>query len=178
MLGEINFFSDTEDFFNFLVERAIAEDSDLSLLGRLAASQQPAAPAAAGPWIPSRYPETLPSEVSDKRANLLQRVWQESCEPATCKGHAHTEPVHSPRRNARQSMSFVLPTRLPRFSSLSKARRMKHRRYGAEQLGLNDPTLAKPPAYSFFPQHSETILSSRKAAEHAASLSHAQAEPR
>ncbi len=95
----------------FAVERAIAEDSDLSLLGRLAASQQPAAPAAAGPRIPCCYPETLPSEVSDKRANFSQRVWQESCEPATYQGHAHTEPVRSLRRHARQSMSFALPTR-------------------------------------------------------------------
>ncbi len=46
----------------FAVERAIAADPDLSLLGRLAASQQPAAPAAAGPQIPCRYPATLSYE--------------------------------------------------------------------------------------------------------------------
>ncbi len=38
----------------FTVERAIAADPDLTLLDRLATSQQPAAPAAAGPQIPCR----------------------------------------------------------------------------------------------------------------------------
>ncbi len=68
-----------------------------------------AAPAAAGPRIPSRYTATLLSEVSNKRADFSQRVWQESCGRAACLGHAHTEPVRSPRQNARQSMSFALP---------------------------------------------------------------------
>ncbi len=92
------------------------------------------------------------------RDGMLVRVWV-----------SRSPPAHSD--------AFIKASLLPHFSSLSKARRMKHRRYGAEQLGLNDPTLAKPPAYSFFPQHSETILSSRKAAECAAFLGHAQAEP-
>ncbi len=50
----------------FAVERAIAADPDLFLLGRLAASQQPAAPAAADPRIPYRYPATLPRNLRGK----------------------------------------------------------------------------------------------------------------
>ncbi len=165
----------------FAVERAIAEDSDLSLLGRLAASQQlvhgfPAAirRLSLQRWVIKeqishsecgRRAVSLPpvrvmptQSLCTHRDGMLVRVWV-----------SRSPPAHSD--------AFIKASLLPHFSSLSKARRMKHRRYGAEQLGLNDPTLAKPPAYSFFPQHSETILSSRKAAKRAASLGHAQAEP-
>ncbi len=95
----------SSDFFStrleaFAVERAIAGDPDLTLLGRLAASQQPAV---AGPRIPCRYPATLSSDNSSERANffgvvanamlflsLLQgspaRRWQTL--PGTCKEKA------------------------------------------------------------------------------------------
>ncbi len=55
----------------FAVERAIAADPDRTLLGWLAASQQTAAPAAAGARIPCRYLATLFSENSSIRANLF-----------------------------------------------------------------------------------------------------------
>ncbi len=56
--------------------RAITVDPDLTLLGRLATSQQPAVPAAAGPRIPCRYPPTLSSQNSSIRAK--QRVFTRS----------------------------------------------------------------------------------------------------
>ncbi len=56
--------------------RAITVDPDLTLLGRLATSQQPAVPAAAGPRIPCRYPATLSSQNSSIRAK--QRVFTRS----------------------------------------------------------------------------------------------------
>ncbi len=55
----------------FAVERAIAADPDLTLLGRLTASQTLAAPAAAGPRIHCRYPAILSSENSSIRANFF-----------------------------------------------------------------------------------------------------------
>ncbi len=153
--GSSDFFSFSDDYQIFalgdskpseLIE-PLQRIPDLSLLGLT--RRFSAAPAAAGPRIPSRYTATLLSEVSNKRADFSQRVWQESCGRAACLGHAHTEPVRSPRQNARQSMSFALPrpltvtafikaSPLPHFSSLSKAWRMKHRSYRAEQLGFND----------------------------------------
>ncbi len=53
-------------------KRAIAADPDLSLLGRFAASQQPAA--AAGPRIPCQYPATILRELLYKWANLRRVV--------------------------------------------------------------------------------------------------------
>ncbi len=55
----------------FVIERPIAADPDLTLLGWLAASQQPAAPAAAGPRIPCHYPATLSSENLSIRTNFF-----------------------------------------------------------------------------------------------------------
>ncbi len=70
----------------FTVERAIAANPDFTVLGQLAASQQPAAPAAAGPRIPCRYPATLSSENSSIRAHFFDVV-----EPCPCLGAAHAE---------------------------------------------------------------------------------------
>ncbi len=60
----------------FAVERAIAADPDISLHGRLAASQQPTAPAAAGRWIPYRYPATLSSENSSIKEQISLALLQ------------------------------------------------------------------------------------------------------
>ncbi len=70
----------------FTVERAVAANPDFTVLGQLAASQQPAAPAAAGPRIPCRYPATLSSENSSIRAHFFDVV-----EPCPCSGAAHAE---------------------------------------------------------------------------------------
>ncbi len=82
----------------FAVERAIAADPDLFLLGRLAASQQPAAPAAAGPRIPYRYPATLSYENSSIKEQISAVLLQMACrfadkhgECVSCLGAAHAE---------------------------------------------------------------------------------------
>ncbi len=94
----------------FAVERAIAVDPDISLHGRLAASQQPAAPAAAGRWIPYRYPATLSSENSSIKeliSSALLQILRHFCyssraplqaadkhvECVSCLGAAHAEPA-------------------------------------------------------------------------------------
>ncbi len=135
------------------IERAIAADPDLSLLGRLAASQQPAAPAAAGPQTPCHNPATLLSEVSDERENFSH---SECGRRAVSMPPVWIVPTHSPcaRRDGMlvrvwvprypPAHNFIKASPHPHFSSLSNARRMKHRSYGAEQLGLNDPMPAKP----------------------------------
>ncbi len=75
--GSTDFFSFSDDYKIYALwdskpsplnePSPIAVDPDLTLLGQLAASQQPTAPAAAGPRIPCCYPATLFSENSSIR---------------------------------------------------------------------------------------------------------------
>ncbi len=60
----------------FAVNQAIAADPDLSLLGQLAASQQPASPVAAGPRISWRYPANLSSENSSIKEQIYLALLQ------------------------------------------------------------------------------------------------------
>ncbi len=63
----------------FAVEQAIAADPDLALFGRVAASQQTAAPAAAGSLIPCCHPASLSYKNPLKRANFTALLQMTHC---------------------------------------------------------------------------------------------------
>ncbi len=152
----------------FAVERAIAADPDLFLLGRLAASQQPAAPAAAGPRIPYRYPATLSYENSSIKKQISAVLLQMACrfadkhgECVSCLGAAHAETVLTGTEyhhcgdmglsSLRSRLAFFseskpAPRALSLFSSQEPARK-KQRGRGSQRPEMSELMLAVPHSF-------------------------------